>query len=75
MELEIIDAPVFPEGMLAPLLDLCDTLHRFDRRLYEFAVVTDRDVSPLFEFEGRVLQRSMVGTGSDARANTKKYAQ
>lgn len=51
------DAPVFPERMFSPLLDLSNPLHCLDRGLHELAVVSHRDISPFLEFDGGVLCR------------------
>lgn len=45
------DVPVLPERMFASLPDLPHALHRLQRRLHQLAVVADRHVSPLLEFE------------------------
>ena len=50
-----MDAPVLPEYMLPPLLDLGDTLHGLDRSLDQVAVVAYWYVSSLFEVDGGVL--------------------
>lgn len=50
-----VSAPLPPEHMFPPLLDLCDAFHRLDRGLNQVAVVTYRDVSALFKIDGRVL--------------------
>ena len=52
-----LDAPILPEYMFPPLLDLGDTLHSLDRGLDQVAVVAYWYVSPLFEINGRVLYR------------------
>jgi hypothetical protein len=47
--------PVFPEGMLSPSFDFCDTLHRLHRHLDKVTIISDRDISSFFEFERGIL--------------------
>ena len=63
-------APVFPERMLALLLDLRNPLHRLDRRLHQLAVVTYRDISALLEFNGGVLNTHLSFVIHDVHVGT-----
>ena len=51
-----VSAPILPEHMFPPLLDLGDTFHGLHRGLDQVAVVAYWDVSALLELDGRVLR-------------------
>jgi hypothetical protein len=46
--------------MLAALLDLRNPLHRLDCGLHQLAIIANRDVSPLFEVDSRILTQSQI---------------